>query len=486
MGEGGWMNKKEAIRILKTEKQYVCSAPGTYHLAYSPMIGFMRMNKYFKEFYKYEIVIYKNRHIFQNESWDQAFRNMKQLYDAPEKTRNIIKEWGKQKKAFFGYCNRLPEPHTLNDNEIVRKYDELIDRFAEIWAAPLVTDGSGVYTESELYEDFLKEIKGNDVRRIFLDLTQSQTLSFLAKNKLGLLKLTLKYRNKDGDFRKKLREHQREFFYVENTYNHIKYITEEELLDSIRKDKRTNKEISEEIRNIENDKTSKKQEKLFKKVRMSRELKEKLLLTQLLTTWSDERKELDLRGKQYQNEFLKEFGKRMGFSTEEMYHVQPKEIREFFSSGKKPSKEKIKGRMKLCVHITAIPFSDEFFEGRDAEDILAAYESIEHEKELKGTIASYGREKMIRGEVNIVMNPAKSDFRKGQILVTTMTRPEFVPLMHHAKAIITDEGGVTTHAGIVSRELGIACIVGTRSATKLLKTGDKVEIDMKTGEIRKI
>ena len=83
-----------------------------------------------------------------------------------------------------------------------------------------------------------------------------------------------------------------------------------------------------------------------------------------------------------------------------------------------------------------------------------------------------------------MLDPRKSGFKKGQILVTSMTRPEFVPLMHLAKAIVTDEGGVTTHAGIVSRELGIACIVGTRSATKVLKTGDKIEMDTKTGEIK--
>ncbi|MBI2176404.1 hypothetical protein HYU40_03610 [Candidatus Woesearchaeota archaeon] len=58
--------------------------------------------------------------------------------------------------------------------------------------------------------------------------------------------------------------------------------------------------------------------------------------------------------------------------------------------------------------------------------------------------------------------------------------------MQKAAAIITDEGGVTSHAAIVARELGLPCIVGAKSATKSLKDGDKVEIDAETGIIRKL
>ena len=65
-----------------------------------------------------------------------------------------------------------------------------------------------------------------------------------------------------------------------------------------------------------------------------------------------------------------------------------------------------------------------------------------------------------------------------------MTRPEFVPLMRKAKAIITDEGGITCHAAIISRELKILCIIGTKTATRLLKDGDLVEVDANTGVVK--
>lgn len=67
-----------------------------------------------------------------------------------------------------------------------------------------------------------------------------------------------------------------------------------------------------------------------------------------------------------------------------------------------------------------------------------------------------------------------------------MTRPELMPAVKKAKAIITDEGGLTCHAAIVSRELGVPCIIGTKIATKILKDGNLVEVDANKGIIRKI
>ena len=67
-----------------------------------------------------------------------------------------------------------------------------------------------------------------------------------------------------------------------------------------------------------------------------------------------------------------------------------------------------------------------------------------------------------------------------------MTSPEYIFVMRKAVAIITDAGGLTCHAAIVSRELGIPCIVGTKIATKIFKTGDLIEVDANTGIIKKI
>lgn len=94
---------------------------------------------------------------------------------------------------------------------------------------------------------------------------------------------------------------------------------------------------------------------------------------------------------------------------------------------------------------------------------------------------------LISGKVKVVLE--EKDFHKfdqDDILITSMTRPEFVPLMEKALAIVTDEGGITCHAAIVSREMNVPCIVGTRVATKVLKDGDLIEVDTEKGIVRKI
>lgn len=90
------------------------------------------------------------------------------------------------------------------------------------------------------------------------------------------------------------------------------------------------------------------------------------------------------------------------------------------------------------------------------------------------------------GKVVIIKSPKElSKVEKGCVMVTEMTNPDYVPAMRRATAIITDKGGRTSHAAIVSRELGIACVVGTGNATKILKDGMLVTVDGAKGVIYK-
>ncbi|MCL7394113.1 MAG: phosphoenolpyruvate synthase [Thaumarchaeota archaeon] len=101
---------------------------------------------------------------------------------------------------------------------------------------------------------------------------------------------------------------------------------------------------------------------------------------------------------------------------------------------------------------------------------------------IKGLPASPG---VHVGKARIVFSPeeAAKKIQKGDILVTRMTNPDWVPYMRLAGAIVTDEGGMTCHAAIVSRELGIPCIVGARDATKVLKDGETYTVDARSGVI---
>lgn len=102
---------------------------------------------------------------------------------------------------------------------------------------------------------------------------------------------------------------------------------------------------------------------------------------------------------------------------------------------------------------------------------------------VKGLPASPGR---AAGKAHVILDPADIDsFKEGEILVTTMTAPDWVPAMKKAKAIVTDAGGMTCHASIVSRELGIPCIVGTKSrseeGTKRISDGQLITVDATNG-----
>ena len=101
---------------------------------------------------------------------------------------------------------------------------------------------------------------------------------------------------------------------------------------------------------------------------------------------------------------------------------------------------------------------------------------------VKGLPASPG---VHIGKAKIVFSPdeAAKKIQKGDILVTKMTNPDWVPYMRLAGAIVTDEGGMTCHAAIVSRELGIPCIVGAKDATKILMDNGTYTVDARSGVI---
>ncbi len=108
---------------------------------------------------------------------------------------------------------------------------------------------------------------------------------------------------------------------------------------------------------------------------------------------------------------------------------------------------------------------------------------IEMKVVTKGIAA--GKRDIGAGVAKVVLTPedASQLMKKGDILVTTMTNPDYVPYMRMAGAIVTDKGGVTCHAAIVSRELGIPCIVAAESATKIMITGKEYTVDARSGVV---
>lgn len=119
------------------------------------------------------------------------------------------------------------------------------------------------------------------------------------------------------------------------------------------------------------------------------------------------------------------------------------------------------------------------------KEIINSIEHINEEAVIKGKVAYSG---IAKGKVRLVLtdDPEKAVFFDGEILVAIHTNPNILPLLKKAAAIITDEGGIASHAAILSRELKKPCVIGTKIATKLLKDGDYVEVDANKGVVRKL
>ena len=121
--------------------------------------------------------------------------------------------------------------------------------------------------------------------------------------------------------------------------------------------------------------------------------------------------------------------------------------------------------------------------------ISAEDKNILKEYQLKGTSKIRVKgiavgSKIGTGKVRILHNAKNiTSFKKGEVLITEITDPDWEPIMKIAGAIVTDKGGRTSHAAIVSRELGIPCIVGSGDATKVLKNGEEVTVDCSSSQV---
>lgn len=170
----------------------------------------------------------------------------------------------------------------------------------------------------------------------------------------------------------------------------------------------------------------------------------------------------------------------------EIVNITKKEMKKILLKNKYPSKNELKKRLrKNCI---VEYFQDDvyfIYNEKKINKIKSCLEKFNKNiHEFKGFVANDGK---IVGKVVIVKS--KEDLPKvkdGDILVTVVTDPIYTQYMKKCSAVITDEGGITCHAAIVSRELGIPCIIGTKIATKVLKDGDLVEVDADKGIVRKL
>jgi phosphohistidine swiveling domain-containing protein len=180
---------------------------------------------------------------------------------------------------------------------------------------------------------------------------------------------------------------------------------------------------------------------------------------------------------------FEEIGFRMKLETNFVYNLLPHEVENFLLNGKHPNKSLVEERSKYFV-LQGKGDQISIHYGNEASEMAKIlYTDIDETlKILKGNVGCQGK---VIGIARVIQS--KEDFYKinhGEILVTHETTPDFVPILHKVKGIVTDEGGISCHAAVISREMNIPCIVGTSHGTKIIKDGDKIEINAIDGFVK--
>ncbi len=174
---------------------------------------------------------------------------------------------------------------------------------------------------------------------------------------------------------------------------------------------------------------------------------------------------------------LSEIGKRIGIDPAIIPFLTLQEIRSLETLPIKEIKRRIEARRHgFSAGIVENTFSFQQFTGPIKKEPNHAF--------IRGAVAYKG---IVTGVARVLFSPKEQrEVQQGDILVTSMTTPDFLPAMERAAAFVTDEGGITCHAAIIAREMKKPCIIGTKTATKQLKNGDMIEVDAIQGIVKKI
>ncbi|OGZ26729.1 MAG: hypothetical protein A2365_02415 [Candidatus Nealsonbacteria bacterium RIFOXYB1_FULL_40_15] len=464
-------------------KYWKCEAPAVFQIVQPPMLGFGRMPEYFPGLeYVPVIFVIKNGYCHQFTDEENNLLWTKYIIGNCKKDKRYLRKlfgkWEKLRKRADGLMNKIGKSdlNELDSKNLYGLFEGYFEVIADAWAIPLILEGSGIY-----FEKVLAPKTGLKMEDLTF-LVQSEKPSFALEEHKSLLELALVAKGPNDCAVKK---HRDNFFWTRNNYKDVVDLSVDDFwaeIEQIRENK-TPEEIREELRK-KND-INKEKQILLKKLSLKEELEEELALFSFFSYWMDERKKLNIRESHYLAILLNEISKRMEIPFEDLMQAYNFEIRSFLTENKPVDTGVLERRGTGITVFCKNPL--EIVEEKNSkllERELFGMLKSGGGSQLRGMVVYRGRVEKVCGKVNLILDIRKDKFEDGSILVTSMTRPEFVPLVKRAKAVITDEGGVTCHAAIISRELNIPCIVGTKNATKVLKDGDLVEVDANKGVVK--
>jgi len=367
----------------------------------------------------------------------------------------------------------------LSDGELTGLFESWYDNYGLFWrygSIPELANWGG----EQLLKDKLPKLNQKEFLEVFEKLSAPEDLSFYQKEELDLFVIK---GEKDVVVKEKLKEHQKKYYWLRNSYGHeevlsVKYF--EDALSEISEEKA--REQIEEIKSMPGETISKKKE-IIEKYKLSGEIA--MIGARLAHSiwWQDHRKKFIFMAVSQIERFVSEINRRLNIDKKELYNYMPLELLKLLKDGTRV--DNAVGRLKGYVDYYHEGKGMEQYFGEDINKIMEPFLNVDVDndvREFNGLPVCRG---IARGVVKIILSPLKmTKMNFGDILVTPMTSPDFILAMKKAAAIVTDVGGMTSHAAIVSREMKTPCIVGTKVATRVLKDGDLVEVNANHGVVR--
>lgn len=369
-----------------------------------------------------------------------------------------------ESKEFIKYCKETVDKiPAFSNNQLVHFYYEFIQQY--FWYY-----GWGCLTF--LYEHIMSErlshslaLRTKRATEIISGLIKTNYKSFMVESEELLLQIK---NSKSPTARNKLIEiYADNYFSIDTSYGHSPIMDEKRILDKAKKVK---------IHKAKRNEMGKGFSSGSAKINLLQDEKIIIEILKLTELVRDKRKHIAMSGTYVLFRFLDETVKRSGIKLKIAERAFWFEFPDLIQNTKKIEEKLAKRKVaSIVLDNSDLIYSEEII----VEDKNSVSKDV---KEIKGTAASKG---IYKGIVKLILS--RKDFnklKKGDILAAEMTRPDFLPIMKLAGAIITDEGGLTCHAAIVSREMEIPCIVGVKNATRILKDGDLVEVDADKGVIK--
>lgn len=418
---------------------------------------------------------------------DKMGRKLLKILSNKGKAKKHIKKYEFYLKKGIEYSEKVRNTNlkNLSNLELVKLYNNLDRQTGEAASLTYIDldvfdDVFEVFYETKIKELIGKKIKEKELSKIIRGLSIPAFQSFISREEIEMIEISL--RKKSGE--KELEKLHNKFWWVSMGWENAKKKSLKNYFSIIKK-YRKDKNIKKELKRLKNykEKVLIERNKLINRYQIKKEIRHWLNIIDKYTFLHDLRKEHQIKWFYSTRLLMIESAKRLNIPTDSLIWFRHKEVCEFLKDKAFDKTEADKRKMAICLILKNGKIS--IWSGKEAftQHKKEIEEKEKSTSQLEGKSANRGIVTGIAKVCNGVEEAIKK-VRKGDILITGMTSPEYLPAMRKVIAIVTNEGGITCHAAIISRELNIPCIIGTKIATKALKDGDLIEVDANKGIVK--